>query len=108
MLMRTVVAFVGMTVAILASDACGIVASKLGRDKGYSAMGTYFLGFLLSVIGLIVAAVLPYKPQVASGEVEVDRSHDRAVTVVAVVVGVIALLPTAYVLLTPVGQLPRM
>jgi hypothetical protein len=105
MILRTVGVFSTISLYLIACDVCGVVASRFGRNKGYSAIGMYFVGLLLFIVGLVIAMVMPYKPSVASGEVEPDKSQDKVVTIIAAVVGILALVPFVYVMFTPIGQL---
>jgi uncharacterized membrane protein YeaQ/YmgE (transglycosylase-associated protein family) len=50
-----VAAFFG--VAIVVALVCGMISASIAGKKGLSAGGYFFLGFILGVIGIIIAAV---------------------------------------------------
>jgi hypothetical protein len=50
--------------AFLLAAACGALGSAISKHKNREPVEGFLLGFLLSVIGLVVAAVLPAKPAV--------------------------------------------
>jgi len=43
------------TSSLLYSVICGIVTSRINRDKGYN--GGFFWGFFLGIIGIIIVAL---------------------------------------------------
>jgi len=48
-------------VALLVGVVCGIGCVALSKSKNRNAVGFFFLGFLLGVIGLIIALFIPVK-----------------------------------------------
>lgn len=48
-------------IALLVGVVCGIGCVTLARSKNRSVVGFFFLGFLLGVIGLIIALFIPVK-----------------------------------------------
>lgn len=38
---------------------CGVIAAAIGRSKNRSILGSFLLGALLSVVGIVIVAVLP-------------------------------------------------
>lgn len=48
---------IGAVIAVI----LGVVCMTIGKKKGRSAVGCFFLGFFLSLIGLIITLVLKPK-----------------------------------------------
>lgn len=48
------VLIIGLVVALV----CGLISSTIAKNKGLPAAGYFFLGFLLGIIGIVIAAVV--------------------------------------------------
>ena len=67
-----------MIVAIIVGAICGMVTQGIMTPKGYSERASFAVGLFLSVVGIIIACVLPPKDGYASTTTSTESDKAKA------------------------------
>ncbi len=66
-----------LIIQLVAGVVCGIIASVMAANKGRSAIGWFFGGLFLGIIGIVVVAVLPNPKAEAAYRERVEAENRR-------------------------------
>lgn len=66
-----------MALTLIISAVCGVIAAVIASTKGRSAVGWFFGGFLLGIIGVIIVACLSNLQAERARQEQIDRENRR-------------------------------